>query len=130
MMKKLAILAIAVASLAGRGAHAQQQWPASIVGAWNGWGNQSALAINITSQSGGETCQQITGTIASDTLLGYYCPASGRFNFLRTTTGGLTYQSFTGNLTETVSGAPSMGGIFADYIDNPSGEFAFFANPQ
>ena len=128
MKRILAILAVATAPLGGGAAQAAQQWPASIVGTWSATADLSVGQFTITSQSGGATCNQITGTIGSDTLLGFYCPGSGRFNFLRSN-GGETYQAYSGNLTETVLGAPVMGGTFVDFVDNPMGEFSFFASP-
>ena len=129
MIKTLAILAVATASLAAGAAQAAQQWPASIVGNWAAIANQSSLTVSITSQTGGETCNQIAGTIGSDTLLGFYCPGSGRFNFLRSNSPSGTYQAYTGNLSETVTGNVVMTGTFADYIDNPQGEASFIATP-
>jgi hypothetical protein len=129
MTKTLAILAVATASLAAGAAQAQQQWPASIVGSWSALSNQTPITVAITSQSGGETCNQIAGTIGSDTLLGYYCPGSGRFNFLRSNSPSGTYQAYTGNLSETVYGNVVMTGTFVDYVDSPQGEFSFIASP-
>jgi hypothetical protein len=129
MFKTLAILAVATASLAAGAAQAAQQWPASIVGNWAALSNQTSLTVSITSQSGGATCNQIAGTIGSDTLLGYYCPGSGRFNFLRSNSPSGTYQAYTGNLSENVAGNVVMTGTFADYIDSPQGEFSFIASP-
>jgi len=63
-------------------------------------------------------------------VLGYYCPASGRYNFLRSNTSSGTYQAYTGNLSETVAGNVVMTGTFVDYIDNPQGEFSFIASPE
>ncbi len=129
MFKAFAILAIATATLTGGAAQAAQQWPASIVGNWSTLSNLTAVPISITSQTGGATCNQITGTMGSDTLLGYYCPGSGRFNFLRSNPTSGTYQAYTGNLTETVLGSPEMGGSFVDFVDSPMGEFSFIAAP-
>jgi hypothetical protein len=129
MIKTLAILAIAAANFAGGAAQAAQQWPASIVGSWSTLSNQTPVTITISSQSGGETCNQIAGTIGSDTLLGFYCPGSGRFNFLRTSSASVTYQAYTGNLSETSFGNVVMTGSFVDYIDNPQGAFSFIGSP-
>ena len=71
----------------------------------------------------------ITGAIGDDTVLGYYCPDSGRFNFLRSNSPSGTYQAYTGNLSETVLGNVVMTGTFVDYIDNPQGEYSFIASP-
>jgi hypothetical protein len=128
MTKTLAILAVA-ASLAGGAAQAAQQWPASIVGNWSAISNQTPITVAITHQGGGNTCKQITGTIGDDTLLGYYCPNSGRFNFLRSNTPSGTFQAYSGNLSETVFGNVVMTGTFVDYIDNPQGEFSYIASP-
>jgi hypothetical protein len=129
MTKTLAILAVAAASLAAGAAQAAQQWPASIVGNWSAISNQTALTVTISTQSGGKTCAQITGAIGSDTLLGYYCPNSGRFNFLRSNTPSGTFQAYSGNLSETVFGNVVMTGTFVDYIDSPQGEFSYIASP-
>jgi hypothetical protein len=129
MIKTFAILAVATASLAAGAAQAAQQWPASIVGNWSALSNQTSLTFSITSQTGGETCNQIAGTIGSDTLLGFYCPGSGRFNFLRSNSPSGTYQAYTGNLSETVFGNVVMTGSFVDYIDDPEGEYNFLASP-
>lgn len=128
-MTRTILLAVAAMPLLAGTAGAVQQWPASIVGNWNALSNQSSLTVSITSQGGGATCQQIAGTIGGEALLGYYCPGSGRFNFLRTNANGTTYQAYTGNLTDTAMGAPAMAGVFVDYYDNPTGEFNFLANP-
>lgn len=130
MIKKLAILAIAAANFAGGAAQAAQQWPASIVGNWSAISNQTSITITISSQGGGETCNQIAGTIGSDTLLGFYCPGSGRFNFLRSNSPSGTYQAYTGNLSETSLGNVVMTGTFVDYIDNPQGAFSFLGSPE
>jgi hypothetical protein len=129
MTKTLAILAVAAAGLAGGAAQAAQQWPASIVGSWSAISNQTPLTVTISHQGGGNTCKQITGAIGDDTVLGYYCPNSGRFNFLRSNSPSGTFQAYSGNLSETVLGNVVMTGTFVDYIDNPQGEFSFIASP-
>jgi len=102
-------------------------WPSSVVGTWNVRANQSLGTMNITSQSSGAgPCQQILGTILGFPLQGFYCPATGRIQFLRKNALNDTFQVYSANLTST--GATNfMGGSFSSY-DAALGEYSFFGS--
>ena len=131
---RLAAAVMAVGLFAGP-AMAGQNWPSSVVGVWGAQGNQSHLTITIESQASTGKCRQITGTILDtgsgdhSTLLGFYCPSSGRFHFTRTeSTSGVTFQDYSGNVSESGSSI-FMGGVFAEVFTPANvGEYAFLAS--
>jgi hypothetical protein len=137
MNRKIGTLAAAVLAvgLFSGSAMAGENWPASVVGIWDGMGNQSALTITISSQASTGRCRPIAGTIldvaSNDTsnLVGFYCPVTGRFNFARNdVASGVTFQDYSGNVSDN-GRRVFMGGVFADLIGAPFvGEYSFFAS--
>jgi len=109
-------------------------WPNSVVGTWSVTANQSTLALVVTSQASTGACRAIAGTLddvpsgQDSTIQGFYCPGTGRIQFLRINADGATFQVYTGNLAG--SGATQrMAGTFAQ--DDPVaalGEYAFSAD--
>src|SRR5262249_47268349 len=72
--------------------------PASIVGTWNGFSNQSAVQLVITSQGTG-ICRAVVGTMTGSTVSGFYCPRTGRVSLLRKIPAtNDTAQTYTGNV--------------------------------
>jgi hypothetical protein len=136
MMTKYVMLvaAGAVSSLVSGVALAGDNWPASVVGTWHGQADQSVVTITITNQAATGRCRPISGTFVDVTfgttsnILGFYCPATGRFNFVRNeTTTGLTFQDYSGNVSDKGS-TLFMGGVFADVIGAGNvGEYSFLA---
>lgn len=121
-------LVVAVPALAA-------DWPRNVVGTWDLQANQSAGTLVITEQRHGEGCVPITGTIYSTNLIqGFYCRLSGRISFLRKTTGNVTFQTYSGNVSQQVPGLPLwMGGTFAseEYnLGGELGEYSFFAKKR
>jgi hypothetical protein len=117
-------------------------WPTSVGGNWNMTANNYELSLDITSQAASGYCRRIVGTLVNSDgtgqsdIEGFYCPASGRINFLREDPKTRrTYEVFSGNLS--VPGGASntggstgtcMGGVFSfDTPGEPLGEYDFFA---
>jgi len=117
------------------GAAVASQWPASVVGTWKAFANQSPLVLDITNQGNIGACKSISGTIADvasggqkNSIQGFYCPESGRITFLRKNVHtNDTFQVYSGNVS--MSGdALRMGGIFAEENQaNLLGEYNFSA---
>jgi hypothetical protein len=137
MISKIATLAAAVMAvgLFSGSAMAGQNWPSSIVGVWGAQANTAHLTITILSQASTGKCRQIEGTIldtgsgADSTLLGFYCPSSGRFHFTRTdSVSKVTFQDYSGNVSDI--GRPTfMGGVFAEVFTPANvGEYSFMAS--
>jgi hypothetical protein len=108
-------LAIAVGTLGvvwGSLAHADPL--GNITGTWKILGNQSAGDL-ILSQGTGTPCAPIRGTIygTPNSVLGYYCPTTGRIAFTRKNTAGVVIQTWVGTVSDVVAGQPHrMGGTF------------------
>ncbi len=111
-MKKL-LLGISLASIAfGTNIALADGWPTSVVGTWSVTANHATGKLVITTQGSGD-CQPISGTIFGNSILGFYCPQSGRIHFLRTLNGATT-QDYTGNLSQVLAELPLlMAGTFA-----------------
>jgi hypothetical protein len=131
----LAVAAMGL-SLAAGGAHAGQLWPSSVIGTWHAVADQSSLTITISSQAATGKCRQIAGTIVDNTgggatsnLLGFYCPTSGRFHFVRNDAANrVTYQDYSGNVSDN-GRRLYMGGIFAEVFTPANvGEYSFLAS--
>jgi hypothetical protein len=119
--------------------------PANILGTWNIIANQSPETLAITSQyGGGAGCNQILGTLVgssssqfpgSSTILGYYCPSTGRLAFSRYLVAPSTpiaFQIWVGNVSDVSTATPQgpnrMGGTFHILLGNPGvvlGEYPF-----
>lgn len=129
------ILFATVASLMFAGPASAGDWPRSVVGTWDIQANQSAGTLQITSQGRGEGCVPIAGAIYNANVVeGFYCRISGRISFLRKTTGNVSFQVYTGNLSQQIPGLPLwMGGTFTseDYgLGGELGEYSFFAKKR
>ena len=96
-------------------------WPLSVLGNWSVLANQSSGTLSITSQGSG-LCQSISGTIFGNTIVGFYCPYSGRIHFLRNS-GATTFQDYTANVSMT-GATLHMGGTFASDL-GAFGEYSF-----
>ncbi len=137
MKKLLALLAasgIATVITAGA-ALAQSPYPASVVGTWLIVANNTKqFTFTVQSQSTDSPCAQIAGILpapsgTNDTILGYYCPATGGLSFERNaSTTGATFQVFTGNVSSTGS-TTQFTGTFTNYAGAPNtGAFPFSAS--
>ena len=97
--------------------------------------NQSSLVLTIKKESGTTICRDITGTLVDtvngpSNIVGFYCPFSGRISFLRnSTSNGLTFQVFTGNLSYPGS-STYMSGVFEQEGQPTPGEYDWFAVSQ
>jgi hypothetical protein len=104
-------------------------YPTSVVGTWNARANQTPGTMNITFQSGSGVCRQISGTYTSFgtfAVQGFYCPATGKIQFLLKDSANVTFQVYSANLTST--GATNyMGGSLGSF-NNSFGEYSFFAS--
>jgi hypothetical protein len=133
-IRLLATAACLGALCATASAHAQSR-PASVVGTWQAFANQSAIVVNITSQGTKGTCRAIVGTVTDtasggvSNLQGYYCPTTGGFQFLRKdSTTNDTFQTYAGNVAM-LGSAMAMAGTFSE--DNAVGflgEYNFAAS--
>ncbi len=127
------VIAGTLASLTGiSGAVAAENWPASVVGTWDARGNQTPLTITISSQASNGKCRVIRGTIlqvggGQQSLVGAYCPDSGRIIFARIWTpqiDPINDQVYSANLSDAGS-TLYMGGSFEQ---TGAGEYSFFAS--
>lgn len=125
-MNKLnhSLAAAALAALVTPLAHADT-YPTSIVGQWALMGNQYAGTLNITAQAATGKCRAITGTVYGENIQGFYCPASGRFQFLRKLSNGATFQVWSGQLSDR---APvlRMGGTFSSVDGTVGGALGYY----
>ncbi len=135
MKKFLALLsASGIATVMSAGAAFAQSYPTSIVGSWTILANNTQTTFTVQAQSSTSPCAQITGVLGAtnDTLLGYYCPATGAVSFERNASDtGVTFQVFTGSLSWTGT-TTQMTGSFANYDDvdnsgNDVGAYSFSA---
>jgi hypothetical protein len=135
MKKLLALLsASGIATMITAGAAMAQTYPTSIVGTWTIVANNTQpFTFTVQAQSSDSPCAQITGALASgDTILGYYCPATGAISFERNASStGVTFQVYTGSLSWAGS-TTYLTGSFANYDDvddsgNDVGAYAFSA---
>ena len=136
MISKITTLAAAVMAIGLFSGPAMAGYPPSIAGNWHATANQTELAIDIQQASTGGSCSAISGTIANatdgtyySTLVGFYCPATGRFNFIRVGFG-LIYEDYSGNAAD-IGDFLIIGGIVASltsFGEQPIGEYSFGAN--
>ncbi len=133
--RRLLMAAAGLGALLSASVAQAQSWPRSVVGTWNAFGNQSPLVLNITTQGTVGNCPAISGTLAdtvsggqTNNIQGFYCPHSGRIQFLRKDqTTNDTFQTYVGNVSMTGS-TLYIGGTFAE--DNQIGalgEYNFWA---
>ena len=134
----IAILAVATMAVGlFAGSAMANIYPSSVVGTWNALSNQSDLTITISNQASSGNCRAILGIIddltngGTSNLVGFYCPGTGRFNFVRNDpTSGTTVQDYSGDVSITGSHL-YMGGFFAQVVNEGgagiTGEYNFFA---
>ena len=108
-MKKLLFVALFASMGLGATTAMADGWPLSVLGNWSVLANQSAGTLSITFQGPGD-CQPIKGTIFGNTMVGFYCPHSGRIHFLRNS-GATTIQDYTANVSQ-AGPTLRMGGVF------------------
>lgn len=76
-------------------------WPLSVVGGWSIIGNHHIGLLNIVSQAAVGNCRRITGTVYAHPIEGFYCPFSGRIQFVRKQPASNdTLQVWTGNVSQ------------------------------
>ncbi|MEH2247306.1 hypothetical protein [Nostoc sp.] len=101
-------------------------WPTSVVGNWSVNANNSTGILSITNQDATGNCRAISGSIFGDPIIkGFYCPYSGRINFIRQQYGNIL-QVYSANVSADAS-TVRIGGLFADYFYSP-GEYSFFGS--
>ncbi|WP_375496021.1 hypothetical protein [uncultured Nostoc sp.] len=99
-------------------------WPTSVVGNWSVNANNSTGILSITNQAPTGNCRAISGSSGGSSIIrGFYCPYSGRINFIIQSSNHL--QVYSANISQNAS-TVRMGGLFTDY-DHP-GEYSFFAS--
>jgi hypothetical protein len=115
--------ALAAALLSGP---ARAAPPTSLVGTWNGFSNQTALQLVITSQGTGP-CRTVQGTMGSNPVSGFYCPRTGRLNLLRKLSpSNDTVQVYSGNVGDEAA-TGRMSGTFAAHPNGGTlGEYPFW----
>ena len=132
-MKKAfqSLAAAAAMTLITGGAAMAQAYPTSIVGTWTIRANDTQpFTFTVSTQSSDAPCAAITGLMGApnDTIVGYYCPATGGVSFLRNSSQtGATYQVFTGELSWTGT-KTYMTGSFSNFSGGVhTGSFGFTA---
>jgi hypothetical protein len=101
--------ALAMVVLSGQASAAP---PPSIVGIWNGVGNQTAVQLRITFQAAAGVCRAVQGTLGPSNVAGFYCPSTGRVSLLRKVPAtNDTNQVWTGNVADDAA-ADRMAGTF------------------
>jgi hypothetical protein len=125
------LAAAAAMTLFASGAMAQT-YPTSVVGTWTIRANDTQpFTVTISSQSSDAPCALIGGVMGApnDTVVGYYCPATGGVSFLRnSSSSGATYQVFTGQLSWTGT-LTYMTGSFSNFAGgNDTGSYGFTAS--
>ena len=133
-MKKAfqSLAAAAAMTLFAGGAAMAQAYPTSIVGTWTIRANDTQpFTFTVSSQSSDAPCAAISGLMGApnDTIVGYYCPATGGVSFLRNSSNtGATYQVFTGELSWTGT-TTYMTGTFSNFAGgNDTGSYGFTAS--
>ncbi|MEH2327441.1 MAG: hypothetical protein V7K32_28570 [Nostoc sp.] len=98
-------------------------WPISVVGNWSVNATNATGILSITNQATTGNCRTISGSIFGESLKGFYCPFSGRINFIRQSS--YHFQVYSANISQDAS-TVWMTGLFTDY-DQP-GEYSFFGS--
>jgi hypothetical protein len=125
-MKHALRLLSAVGLLALAASPSFAAYPASVVGVWHGFANQTFVTVTITGQFGAAPCFQIVGTMTPvpSTINGYYCPATGGINWVRKTPAtNDTWQTYDGNLAADAF-IDRAGGTFGSLVPI-TGEFGW-----
>ena len=116
-MKKLLLSTLVALSLGSTSIAKADGWPISIVGNWNIIGNQHIGTLSIITQAAIGNCRRITGVVYPGTpvahpIEGFYCPFSGRLQFVRKLPANNdTLQVWTGNVSQD-GAVDRMGGTF------------------
>jgi hypothetical protein len=122
--------AFAVAVTARTQSAAADGWPPRITGNWAVLGNFASGTLTISSQASSGQCQFIAGTVYGDAIQGFYCPGSGRIQFVRKiNSNNDTVQVWTGNVSQD-STVVHMAGTFTSVDPNGGspGEYSFHAD--
>jgi hypothetical protein len=133
MISKIAIFAAAAVMAVGLSAGSAMAggYPTNITGTWNAQDDRSLLTIDIHQTPASSSCNEISGTIGSDDLVGFYCPATGRFDFVRNnSTSGVTIQEYSDNVSSIGTPEWFMSGIFGSVVQPTGGnlgEYSFYA---
>ncbi|HET6842228.1 MAG TPA: hypothetical protein VFK06_11175 [Candidatus Angelobacter sp.] len=119
-MKKLLFILFVIAAGAVPSIAMMANWPASIVGTWQGVANQSNVKLIIKSQGTVGACEAITGTMSNlpsggdSNIQGFYCPATGHLTFVRKDiNNNSTFQSYSGSLAD-IGPELRMAGTFGE----------------
>jgi hypothetical protein len=132
-MKKLLLVTLFAVSAASANVAMADGWPLSIVGNWSIIGNQSPGTLTVATQAAIGNCRRITGTVYPGTpvaspMEGFYCPFSGRLQFVRKSPAtNDTYQVWTGNVSQD-GVVDRMGGTFTSVsapLGGSLGEYNF-----
>ena len=111
-MKKLLLGTLIALSAGSANIAMADGWPISVLGNWSIIGNQSIGALSIATQAAFGNCRRITGTVFADPIEGFYCPFSGRIQFVRKVPANNdTKQVWTGNVSQD-GAVDRMGGTF------------------
>jgi hypothetical protein len=103
-----------------------------MVGVWDGVSNQTPIRLRVSQQGVTGTCRVIVGTMenlpasaVNSNIAGFYCPATGRFNFLRKSlttndasqvySGNVGDDAATDRLSGTFAAVASGGGTLGEY---------------
>ncbi|MEH2063109.1 MAG: hypothetical protein V7K50_12735 [Nostoc sp.] len=100
-------------------------WPTSVVGNWSINADNYTGILSITNQATTGNCRTISGSIFGDSLTGFYCPYSGRINFIRRNNFNQV-QVYSANISQTNASTVTIGGLFTDYAQ--PGEYSFFGS--
>jgi hypothetical protein len=86
------------------------------------------MSTIVITQGATGTCRALSGTFDTGGLVGFYCPNTGRFNFARSNSTGVTIQYYSGNVSQPGSHL-FMSGIIGVPIraGGPLGEYSFYA---
>jgi len=128
MSSKIAILAAAVVALGlFAGSAMAQSHPSSIAGTWTAQANQQTGALSIAQGTIGN-CRSLSGILIDIPIVGFYCPNTGHFSFVRNDGAGVTFQVYSGNVSTTGTHL-FMGGVLSEVITEggPLGEANFSA---
>ena len=116
-MKKLLLGTLIALSAGSANIAMADGWPISVLGNWSIIGNQHIGTLSIATQAAVGNCRRITGTVYPGTpvahpIEGFYCPFSGRIQFVRKRPlNNDTLQVWTGNVSQD-GAVDRMGGTF------------------
>lgn len=132
-MKKLLLSSIVAIAAAWTNIAAADGWPTSVVGTWSIIGNHHAGLLRIDSIAAVGLCRRIIGVIYPGTAVvgnieGFYCPYSGRIQFVRKSPAtNDAYQVWTGNVSQDAA-IDRLGGTFTSVsaaLGGSLGEYNF-----